>query len=357
MTGPDLPIKNKQDVQDPTLLKPFDGFVPLQTHHCVTGSLRHIYAFNAKDVSEEMLLGLGEGVGFMYWHARGHEPFMGGRAVSKPGMEELVGQRMGIKIVSHLTSSPRKANQALLEQLELGLPIMLQVDMGCLPYFDFGGQEYHFGGHVVVACGYDQASQQILIADRDGVHPVPFADLERARSSAFKPFPPRNCWWTFDFHQFRYPDPADLRQAIAAQAARMLEPPIHNFGIQGIRLAAKRIPGWPSSMDIEQVRQALFNAYIFISPVGGTGGGLFRYMFSRFLNETAVITSNERLHAHAEAFNQMGDAWENLAAWAKEVSAIPDPAARLGECSAALLAIADQEQAAWELLREEGKLK
>jgi hypothetical protein len=38
-------------------------------------------------------------------------------------------------------------------------PVMHQVDMGFLPYFDFGGKEYHFGGHVVVACGYDPASE------------------------------------------------------------------------------------------------------------------------------------------------------------------------------------------------------
>ena len=47
-------------------LKPFAGFVSFQTHHCVTGSMRHIYAFNRHDFSEELLLGLGEGVGFMY---------------------------------------------------------------------------------------------------------------------------------------------------------------------------------------------------------------------------------------------------------------------------------------------------
>jgi hypothetical protein len=36
---------------------------------------------------------------------------------------------------------------------------MLQVDMGYIPYFDFGGEEYHFGGHMVVACGYDAQSE------------------------------------------------------------------------------------------------------------------------------------------------------------------------------------------------------
>jgi hypothetical protein len=235
--------------------------------------------------------------------------------------------------------------------LERGQPVMLQVDMGFLPYFDFNGQEYHFGGHLVVACGYDQAGDQVLIADRDGLYPVAMTELERARSSTFKPFPPRNGWWTFDFDQYRPPAPAEIQSAIAAQACGMLTPPIRNFGIEGIRLAAKRIPGWPSGMSLQEVRQALFNAYIFISPVGGSGGGLFRYMFSRFLKQAAVLIKDERLNASAEAFDRIGDAWESLAAWAKEVSGAPDPRARLGECTAPLLAIAEQEQAAWEQLR------
>ena len=332
-------------------LKPFAGFVSLRTHHCVTGSMRHIYAFNGHDLSEELLLGLGEGVGFIYWQARGQAPFLGGRAVPKPSMEELAGQRSGVTIGAHTTASPRKAHQCLLELLGEGQPVMLQVDMGFLPYFDFDGQEYHFGGHVVVACGYDPESGQVLLADRDGLHPVPLSSLEQARSSSFKPFPPRNGWWTFDFSGYRPTSPTEIQHAIAAQASGMLTPPIHNFGINGIRLAAMRIPGWPAIMDTEAIRQALFNTYIFISPVGGSGGGIFRYMFSRFLQEAARLIPDKRLNSSAEAFRKVGDAWETFASWAREVSAVPDPSPRLPECTPALQAIAEQEQCAWETLQ------
>ena len=50
-------------------LQALSGFKSLQTHHCVTGSMRHVYAFNGCDLSEDLLLGLGEGVGFIYWQA------------------------------------------------------------------------------------------------------------------------------------------------------------------------------------------------------------------------------------------------------------------------------------------------
>lgn len=47
-------------------LKLFPGFKSLKTHHCVTGSMLHIFKFHNVSVSEEMVLSLGSGVGFMY---------------------------------------------------------------------------------------------------------------------------------------------------------------------------------------------------------------------------------------------------------------------------------------------------
>jgi hypothetical protein len=330
--------------------KPFEHFTSIQTHHCVTGSMRHIYAFNNCDVNEELLLGLGEGVGFMYWQAKGQPPFLGGRATPKPGMEIVAGQRTGVTIEVHTTTSGNKARQVMLNMLAAGQPVMLQVDMGFLPYFDFGGQEYHFGGHVVVACGYDPQNEQVLIAERDGLHPVPLADLEKARGSTFKPFPPGNGWWGFDFSGFHLPAASETRQAVANQASAMLNPPIRNFGVAGMRTAAERIPNWPELMSIDQIRSALFNIYIFVSPVGGSGGGCFRYMFSRFLTEAAVITDEACLAESAAEFKNIGDDWEAFAAWAKAVSESPNPSARLGECKAILHGIAGKELNAWERL-------
>jgi hypothetical protein len=330
-------------------LKPFDHFISIKTHHCVTGSMRHIYAFKNRHVSEDLLLGLGEGVGFMYWQAKGQPPFLGGRATPKPGMEVLAGQRTGVCIEAHTTSSVSKARQVMLSMLAAGQPVMLQVDMGFLPYFDFGGQEYHFGGHVVVACGYDPQTAQVLIADRDGLYPVPLAELEKARCSTFKPFPPRNGWWAFDFTGFHLPTARETRLAITHQAEAMLKPPIRNFGVAGIRTASERIPHWPEIVKATEIRAALFNIYIFVSPVGGSGGGCFRYMLSRFLAEAAAITGEASLVECSAEFKRIGDEWESFGAWAKAASESPDPSACLHESTGILNNIADQEQDAWEI--------
>ena len=326
------------------------GFKSFNTHHCVTGSMRHIYEFNQHPVSEEMLLGLGEGVSFIYWHQKGQTPFIGGRGSPKPSMEQIAGQRTGVQIVPHTTSSTARARKTLLEMLSAGKPVMLQVDMGYLPYFDFGGSEYHFGGHAVVACGYNPHDDTVQVADRDGLYPVLMDDLEKARNSRHKPFPPRNLWYSCDFSNRRSPTSEEIYTAIHNQAQAMLEPPIRNIGVKGIRLAAERIPAWKEFMDDEQLRWTLFNTYIFTSPAGGTGGGAFRYMFSRFLNEAAEITGDSRLDESAADFQHIGDHWQEIAVWSKAASESPNPADLLADCVSPINKIADLEEAGWRKL-------
>ncbi|MCP4543785.1 MAG: BtrH N-terminal domain-containing protein [Chloroflexi bacterium] len=338
-------------------LEPLDGFKSLETHHCVTGSMRHVYLYNDHDVSEDMLLGIGAGVGFNYWHYKGQLPFMGGRAnIERPkvvGQVKTTGQRTGVEIESHTTSSARKAKKAFLEMIGAGQPVMVQCDMGFLPYFDFGGADFHFGWHLVVVCGYDPETEQVLIADRDAeLHLISMEDLEKARGSTYKPFPPQHKWYTFDFSQKRQPTADEVRQAIAEQVQMTLEPPISNIGVKGIRKAAKMILEWPNSLDTDMLRLALFNAHIFINADGGTGGGIFRYMFGRFLREAADITKDTRLNESADEFQHIGDEWELLGKWFLQVSEAPDPASLLSECAVSLNALAELEDAAWTRLRQ-----
>jgi hypothetical protein len=231
---------------------------------------------------------------------------------------------------------------------------MIQCDMGFLPYFDFGGADFHFGWHIVVVCGYDPETEQALIADRDvELHPVSMEDLEKARGSTYKPFPPQHKWYTFDFGEKRQPTAEEVRQAIAEQVQMTLEPPISNIGVKGIRKAAKMIPKWPDSLDADMLRMTLFNAHIFINADGGTGGGIFRYMFSRFLREAADVTGDKHLNESADEFQHIGDEWEKLSEWFLQASEAPDPAALLGECVAPLNELAELEETAWERLRLE----
>jgi hypothetical protein len=331
------------------------GFIHFTTHHCVTGSLRHIYVYNGYPVSEEMLLGLGAGVGFVYWHTKGALPFLGGRAnIERPGVEGLektIGRRSGVGVRTYRTSSPARAERRLLDLLQAGQPVMLILDMGYLPYFDFGGEEFHFGYHVVVACGYDAFSQEVLLADRDEpLHPVSMATLRQARGSTYPPFPPKHGWHEFDFSQKRPFEPAELRQAIHEASLGMLAPPIANLGVKGIRKAAQRVTKWPAVLDEKALREACINTAIMIDARGGTGGGLFRRMYARFLKEAAEYTGLKDLKLAAGQMQAAGELWDDVAARFEQAYRAELPAQILESVARSLTHIAQVEQGVWERL-------
>jgi hypothetical protein len=334
-------------------MQPFPGVKHFTTHHCVSGSLRHIYEFNGYPISEEMLLGLGAGVGFIYWHTKGTLPFLGGRAnLERPGVEgfeKAIGRRTGVKVENFHTSSAAKAEKTLLDMLLAGQPVMLVLDMGFLPYFDFGGQEYHFGYHVVVACGYDPQARLVLLADRDeALHPVSLETLAKARGSKYKPFPPKHAWYKFDFGGKRPPEPGEIWQAVRECAVAMLQPPIANFGVKGIYKAARRIQDWPNLLNEEDLRATCTNTAIMIDARGGTGGGLFRYMYARFLNEVAGLTGERQLVEIGKDMQAIGDQWQAAAGLFERAAGAHQPASLLGEVCDLLPQIATQEQLAWQ---------
>lgn len=334
----------------PGMLRPFPEFANCPTHHCVTGSLRHIYNFHGYRISEELLFGLGSGLGFAYFHLKDTDPFFGGRA-NKDGLEKTAGRRTGVAVTSHATSSARVAQHELRQLLVAGEPVLVYLDMGFLPYFDLPAG-YHFGGHVVVVAGYDPQTGQVLIADRDPeLHPVEWDVLEKARGSTYRPFPPRHTWYTFDFTAAREPRPADVRAAITEVCDGMLTPPIANLGVRGIRKAIEETLRWPDALDADALRRTCFSTALMIDARGGTGGGIFRYMYARFLDEAAIITGEARLGELGNELHSIGDRWEDVAATFAAAAEIDHPADLLGPAVTPMHEIADREQILWQSLK------
>jgi Domain of unknown function (DUF4872)/Butirosin biosynthesis protein H, N-terminal len=336
------------------MLQPFPGFATYPTHHCVTGSLKHVYDSHGFPVSEDLLLGLGRGLGFVYFHIKGTDPFYGGRAnlagPREEGLEKTAGRRTGVAVASHATSSARTAQAALRALLEADEPVLVYVDMGFLPYFEFP-EDYHFGGHVVVVSGYDPDTGRVLVADRDReLHPVGWDALEKARGSAYKPFPPRHMWYTFDFAAARRPTPAEVRESIGEVCHGMLAPPIANFGVKGIRKAIRETGKWPEVLGADALRRTCFNVALFIDHRGGTGGGIFRYMYARFLGEAASVTGEPRLGGMGAELTAIGDRWEQVAAAFAQAAQAENPVDLLETATKPMHDIADLEQGFWERL-------
>ena len=301
-------------------IKPFNNCPALDGCHCQSSSLAKVFHYHGHPLSEDMLLGLGAGMGFIYWKMKmGSEDFVfiGGRGNTKEFFSDL-GMRTGVEIDLKMTTSVKRAEKTLLEKLLQREPVMVFGDMGYLPWFELP-DDYHFGGHTFVVCGYD-GGDSVLASDIDQkatglkkgfYYPITLERLGEARGSKHKPFPPKNAYLELDFKNFRDPGKGDIYSAIEQACEAQLDPPIKNIGIKGIRHTAKELPKWRNIFEDEELRMNLFSLYIFIE-IGGTGGGCFRYMYSRFLEESAEITGNKELSKAAERLNESGKLFSEI---------------------------------------------
>lgn len=340
-----------------TIIKPFQNCPALDGYHCQTSSLAKIFLFYHHPLSEDLLLGLGAGTGFMYLHEKGAYPLVAGRGNTKNFFHDI-GIRTGVDIRVKSTTSKELAEEALLNGLKRNEPRMLYGDMGYLPWFTLPGS-YHFGGHTFVLCGYD-GKDTFLASDMDQLASglkngfyaqITKEQLSKARNSPYKPFPPGNTYLEFDFSHFHLPGREDISSAIRQTVDQMMNPRAGNPGVMEIRRAAKEITGWPALYREDEVRMCLFHLYIFIE-VGGTGGGCFRYMFARFLKEAANITLNDALIRASEIFNRSGELFTGFANRFQYPGKNGNYRSLLEEIPDALNEIADVEEQGYRMLKD-----
>jgi len=283
--------------------------------------------------------------------------FIGGRGNNNNFFTD-VGERIGTKIKAVSTSSAKKAELLLLEKFAKIEPVMLFGDMGYLPWFDLP-EDYHFGGHTFVVCGFD-GKDTVLASDIDqkasglkkGFYSsLTLEQLSKARNSNFKPFPPKNTFLEFDFKGFHNPKTQDILSSIKQTIDSQLNPPIKNLGIKGIKHTAKEILKWPEIFKDIELRMNLFTLYIFIE-IGGTGGGCFRYMYSRFLKEAAKITDIKALGGASATFNESGKIFSEIGLMFKDAQIIADINEKIEIASKRFEEIAEMEEKSFTYLKE-----
>jgi hypothetical protein len=92
----------------------------------------------------------------------------------------------------------------------------------------------------------------------------------------------------------------------------MLNPPANLLGINGIAKFAKEIVKW-NKFDNEKLKTAGLTNYFQISKDGGTGGGIFRKMYGRFLIEADKISPNIHLDEIGTCYVSLSEQWDLLA--------------------------------------------
>lgn len=317
--------------------------VSFHGQHCETTTLGALLHHRGIELSEPMLFGLGEGLGFVYWDARNMDfPFLGGR-VKPMALTRTAAARLGLTLHVQETTSPRKAWQNVTAALAAGHPTGLQLDSYHLDHFT---TKVHFGGHFVALYGYDDTHAHLVdTAQQGGAVTTTLTSLALARNER-GPMTARNLSYTVTVPTDR-PDLADaVRKAVSANAHAFLTPPIANLGHRGIAKAARRVTRWLDRCD-DPSRDLPLAALLM--ERGGTGGALFRVLYRDFLAEAATITGDDDLRLGHRLYAEIAPLWTEVAHHIAAAGENGDPE-RLTLASAILTELAERERHAMEVL-------
>ncbi|MFD5244144.1 BtrH N-terminal domain-containing protein [Amycolatopsis sp. NPDC058340] len=316
-----------------------DGIKTTGGEHCETSTLDVLLRHAGVELSEPMLFGLGEGLGFVYWDAKNLPfPFLGGRAKPAEITRKLT-DRLGLTLRVKETTSTRRAWRNVTEEIDAGVPVGLQLDSYHLEYFT---SKVHFGGHFVALYGYDDERAFVVdTAQQGGSVSTSLDSLERARAEK-GPMTAKNRSFTIAADAPFRPISEAIRTAVRANAADFLNPPIANLGFRGIGKAAVQVRKWLDRSD--DPARDLPQAAILMERAG-TGGALFRRIYRDFLEECATLVDDAGLRTAYEKYREITPLWTEVARLFTRAGETGD-VRHLTDASAVLSELAQREQEA-----------
>jgi len=315
------------------------GYRHLPGNHCGSTALRNMLAFHGREYSEAMAFGLGAGACFYYVVLDGQSPsrFTNGRTAR---LEEQFVELTGAPLALETDDDPERAWELARDAVDSGRPALLLTD---LYYLDHYGRSAHFPGHAVVLAGYDGELAYLSDTGFEELQTTRLESLKEARHGDFPIFPLNGNL----FHVPEGTEVPDLRAAIPRAVERaestMIEPPLGDFeGLPALRRFAAEVGDWPEAAEDWQWCARVCYQVI---ERRGTGGGNFRLMYSRFLDEAGYEEASLAAEAAAD--------WTALAATLQEASERDDPEpaiwSRVGEQAKQVL---DAEERLWASLAE-----
>jgi hypothetical protein len=297
------------------------AFKPFVGQHCETVATGSLLGAAGIHLSEPMLFGVGEGLGFIFINLSSLPlPFVGGRA--KPfALTTALCKNLGLTCKAVETSSKPKAWSTLESALREGRPVGLQLDCFHLDYFS---RPIHFAGHFVAAHGFDEKDVYLIDTAPQGT--AQRASRKNVEAARFEkgPMAAKARSWTISAPT-RTPDLAKAtRAAIRANARDYLSPAFKGASYLGIGKLAESLPSW---IDIAKDPANDLALSAMLMEKAGTGGSLFRNFYRDFLLE-----ARDPLGATPELKRAHGLFAESAAEWAAVAASI-ESAGRKGDAA------------------------
>lgn len=277
--------------------------------------------------TEEMLFGLGGGVGMIYFlfdmHG-GHPIVIGTRYHASEATTPVFVMQMceawGATTELKHSSSRSAATKSLTKMLDDGFTPIVWVEVTKLPYLFLSGHPNTY--HTIVV--YEKDGDEFVVGDLgQSVARLSVEELEEVRHSHFAP-------------KFRSlvikdaPAKPDIREMVTQRiqlcCSQMLEGlGIANFGLGAFKKWAdmltntKNKKGWPQCFtDGPALHGAMSSVYGQIE-LRGFGGSAFRGLYADFIDQAAGVLKKPALKKVADQFREADASWHNIA-----LAALPD---------------------------------
>ncbi|UTX49308.1 BtrH N-terminal domain-containing protein [Chryseobacterium sp. MA9] len=289
-------------------LKPFEG------QHCETTTTGTLLLQLGIELSEPMLFGLGEGLGFIYWNMKTMDfPFIGGR-VKPDVLTKNLAQNLNLELTVKETSSQSKAWDQVKELIDNKQVVGLKMDCYHLEYFS---NPFHFAGHYAAIYGYD--SENAFLVDtrqQGGQVQTSLKSLAMARAEK-GPMSSKNLYYTIQKKNKKFDLEKAILTAIKNNAVEYLSPPIMNISYKGILKTSSEIIKWfNTSKNIEgEFKQAAL-----LMEKAGTGGALFRNLYRDFLKESYELLQLDQLKTGYEGFTEIAELWTTVSRLFEKIS-------------------------------------
>ncbi|MFX1545821.1 MAG: BtrH N-terminal domain-containing protein [Promethearchaeota archaeon] len=283
--------------------------------HCTSSAIRDIFQFHGFNMSEAMIFGIGSGMGLAFGKIGSQNPIIGGRQYK---FEDNLCKLLNIILNKFQTTNEEEGWSRLQGMLKSNIPAAINVDMAYLPYQELP-EEFHFGQHTIVVAGYNPEKSTVLIADTHfpDMKEISLEDLANSRNSSYDRWmDPRNFIYEFTFPEAIL-DLADIIPTAIRTNGVNIQKKSRMMRIFGITNGLDAISKFSqslkklSTLSNLELQERCNEISGFISEYG-TGGGLFRLLYSRFLEESADICSDPSLVKLGEYYKNLGNKWEEI---------------------------------------------
>ncbi|HHK5585635.1 BtrH N-terminal domain-containing protein [Streptococcus mutans] len=255
-------------------------------------------------LSEPMIFGLGEGLGFAIFNMKTLDfPFIGGRI--KPDLLTVnLSKNLGLKLITNETNSKNKAWKTVKSLIDSNKAVGLKLDCYHLDYFS---NPIHFAAHHVAMLGYDDKKAYLVDTKQQGTKTITSLESLALARNEKGPMSSRNKY--FEKETALIPIETAILKAVCHNSETYLNPPIKNFGYKGIEKASREIIKWfKQSKDIQKE----FAMSALLMKSAGTGGALFRNFYRDFLKEAYEWTGHSAIKIAYEIFKDSAKNWSRL---------------------------------------------